>query len=136
MADITTTGVSNADEAAKQEEEEKRRREIMEQISRLEQEKSGCQDLKTAFMEKRSSTEGIMSRVNALMSKSLQPDINTFSGITADMAETGVSEAQAVMGKRNGSFSNIISAVGVQIALLDSYIAELEGRINTLRASL
>ncbi len=56
--------------------------------------------------------------------------------MAADGVETGVSDAQIVMGKKNSSFSGVESAAGTQITLLDSHIAELGGQINSLKASL
>ncbi len=136
MADTNAAGQESPDEAAKRAAEEARRREIMEKIRQLEQEKAGCQDLKSAFKGNKDRLEGIISQVDGLKAKKLEVDIQSFSGLTADAAETGTSDAQIVMGKKNGSFSGVESAAGTQITLLDSYIAELEGRIDALRASL
>ncbi len=136
MADANAAGQSSADEAAQRAAAEARRREIMEKIRQLEQEKAGCEDLKSALNGKKDRLEGIISQVNGIKSKKLETDIQRFSGMAADGVETGVSDAQIVMGKKNGSFSGVESAAGTQITLLDSYIDELGGRINALRASL
>lgn len=136
MADANTAGQNSADEAAQRAAEEARRREIMEKIRQLEQEKAGCQDLKSAFKGKKDQLEEIISQVNGLKTKKLEADIQRFSGVAADGVETGVTDAQIVMRKKNSSFSGVETAAGTQIALLDSYIAELGGRINTLRANL
>lgn len=136
MANSDMAGQSSADEAAQRAAAEARRREIMEKIRRLEQEQAGCEDLKSALNGKKDKLEGIISQVNGLKSKKLETDIQRFSGVAADGAETGVSDAQIVMGKKNSSFSGVETAIGPQITLLDSYIAELGGQINALRASL
>lgn len=135
MADANTAGQSSSDEAARRA-AEARRREIMEKIRQLEQEKAGCEDVKSALNGKKDRLERIISQVNGLKTKKLEADIQRFSGMTADGAETGVSDAQIVMGKKSSSFSGVETAIGPQIVLLDSYIAELGGRINALRASL
>ncbi|MDE6743512.1 MAG: hypothetical protein K2J95_06515 [Lachnospiraceae bacterium] len=136
MADANAAGQNSADEAARRAAEEARRREIMEKIRQLEQEKAGCEDLKSALNGKKDRLEGIISQVNGLKTKKLEADIQRFSGMAADGAETGISDAQIVMGKKNSSFSGVETAIGPQITLLDSYIAELGGQINALRASL
>ena len=136
MADANAAGQNSADEAAQRAAAEARRREIMEKIRQLEQEKSGCEDLKSVLNGKKNQLEGIISRVNGLKAKKLEADIQRFSGMAADGVETGISDAQIVMGKKNSSFSCIETAAGTQISLADSYIAELGGQINSLRASL
>lgn len=139
------TGIGNEQEAmsaklaaerAAREAEEARKKEIMGRIRLLEQEKAECQELKSAFLGMRSRMSGIISQINGLNAIKLETDIHSFSGITADAVSTGVLDAKTAMGRRNSSFSNIESATGMQIGLLSSYIAELEGRITTLRAGL
>ena len=125
-----------AAERAAREAEEARKREIMEKIQLLEQKKAECQELKTAFSGMKGRLSGIISQINGLKAIRLETDIHSFSGITANAVNAGVTDAQTAMGKRNSSFSNIESATGMQIGLLSSYIVELEGRINTLRAGL
>lgn len=108
----------------------------MGKIQLLEQEKAECQELKSAFMGMKGRMSGIISQINGLKSMRLEADIHSFSGTVANAINTGIVDAQIAMGKRNSSFSNIDSATEMQIGLLSSYIVELEGRINTLRASL
>lgn len=123
-------------ERVAREAEETRKREIMAKIRLLEQEKAECQELKSAFSGMKSRLAGIISQINGLKGMRLETDIHSFSGIAANAVNAGILDAQINMGKRNSSFSNIESAIGMQIGLLSSYIIELEGRINTLRASL
>lgn len=116
--------------------EEARKREIIEKIRLLEQEKAECQELRAAFAGMKGRLSGIISQINGLKAMRLETDIHSFSGIAANTVNAGVADAQTAMGKRNSSFSNVESATGMQIGLLSSYIVELEGRINTLRAGL
>lgn len=125
-----------AAERAAREAEEARKRDIMEKIQLLEQEKAECQELKSAFSGMKGRLSGIISQINGLKAMRLETDIHSFSGIAANAVNAGVADAQIAMGKRNSSFSVIESATGMQIGLLSSYIVELEGRINALRASL
>ncbi len=136
MTDAIAAGQESADEAAQQAAEEARKREIMEKIRHLEQEKAECQGLKADFQGMNGCLEGIISKINGLKAKKLEADIQRFSGMSADAVDTGISNAQSVMGKRNGRFFDVETVAGTQITLLDSYIAELGGRIDTLRASL
>lgn len=127
---------NNADEAAKRAAEEARRREMMEKIRQLEQEKANCQDLRISFHGRKKRLEGILSKVNILKVRKIEGNIQKFSGAAADASEIGVADAQTVMKKKNDSFSGVVTAVETQIALLDSYIAELGEKIDVLRASI
>lgn len=127
---------NSADEAAKRAAEEARRREIMEKIRQLEQEKAECQDLRISFHGRKKRLEGIISQVNALKVQKIENDIQKFAGAAAEASEIGIADAQIVMGKKNVSFSGVAMETGTQITLLDSYITELCGKIDVLRASL
>lgn len=138
MANLTTRQ-SSADAAAMRaarEAEEARKREIMKKIRVLEQEKTECQELKSAFAGAKECLAGLISQMNGLKATKLEADIYRFSGAAAEAVSTGMSEAQLVMEKRSRSLSNVETATGMQIGLLSSYIAELEGQINILRAGL
>ena len=68
-------------EAARRAAEKARRREIMEKIRQMEQEKAGCQDLKSALNGKKDRLEGIISQVNGLKIKKLETDLRQTFGI-------------------------------------------------------
>ncbi len=136
MVNSDMAGQSSADEAAQRAAAEARRREIMEKIRQLEQEQAECQGLKAAFHRMNGSLESIITQVNGLKERKLEADIQRFSGVSAEEVDTGMLNVQTVMGKRNGRFFDVKSAVGSQIVSLDSHIAELGGRIDALRASL
>ncbi len=61
MADANAAGQNSMDEVAQRAAAEARRREIMEKIRQLEQEKAGCQDMKTALNGKKDRLESIIS---------------------------------------------------------------------------
>lgn len=143
MADANAAGQNSAEEAARREAEEAarraeeaRRREIMEKIRQLEQEKAGCEGLKADYQGMNGRLDGIITQINGLKAQKLEADMQQFSGVSADEVDAGVSSSRAVMGKRNGRFFDIEAAARTQITLLDSYIAELAGRIGSLRASI
>lgn len=136
MAESGMAGQGSAEEAARRAAEEARRREIMEKIRQLEQEQAGCRGLKEDLQGLNGSLEGIISQVNGLKAEKIEADIQRFSGVSAETADTGIYNAQGIMGKRSGRFSGVEAAAGTQMASLDSYIAELGGRIDALRASL
>lgn len=128
---MAESGMAGQDSA-----EEARRREIMEKIRQLEQEQAGCQGLKADIHGLNGRLEGIISQVNGLKARKIEADIQRFSGVTAETADTGIFNVQGIMGNRNGRFSDVEAAAGTQMASLDSYISELGGRIDALRASL
>lgn len=136
MVDSGMTGQDSVDEAERRAAEEVRRREIMEKIQQLEREQAECQDLKGAFYRANGCLEGIISQINGLKARKLETDIQRFSGVSAETVDMGMLNAQTVMGKRNSRFFDLESMAGTQIASLDSYIAELGGRIDALWASL
>lgn len=136
MADSITAGHNSGDEAAQWAAAEARRREITEKICQLELEKAKCQGIKIALRGMKERLEGVIFQMDRLKDKKLEVDILRFSGATADAVDTGILNAQSVMSKRNGSFSDLELMVDTQISLLESYIVELGGRINALKASI
>lgn len=136
MADFITAGDNSGDEAEQRVAAEARRREILEKISQLEQEKAKCQGTKIDLRGMNERLEGVIFQINRLKDIKLEVDILRFSGTTADAVDTGILNAQTVMAKRNGSFFDLKLTVDTQISLLDSYIVELGGRIDALRASI
>lgn len=116
--------------------EEARKREILAKIQLLENEISECQSLITSFGGLKGQVGMLISQVNGYKSTQPEADSNVFSGITADAVNEGIEDARSDMGERVNDFSNVETAIGTQIGLLESYIMELRSRVSSLRASL
>lgn len=116
--------------------EEARKREILAKIQLLENEISECQSLITSFGGLKGQVGMLISQVIGYKSTQPEADSNVFSGITADAVNEGIEDARSDMGERVNDFSNVETAIGTQIGLLEPYIMELRSRVSSLRASL
>ncbi|MDE6686907.1 MAG: hypothetical protein K2J95_06485 [Lachnospiraceae bacterium] len=110
MADLITAGLNSGEEAAQRAAEESEKQEIMEKIRQLELEKVRCEGVKLALYGMKERLKGVIFQINRMKDKKLEADIQRFSDVDL-VADT-------------------------QIALLDSYIVELRGKINALKASI
>ncbi len=108
MADLITAGQNSGEEAAQRAAEEVGKQEIMEKIRQLELEKARCEGVKLALQGMKERLKGVIFQINRLKVKKSEDDIQ--------------------------SFSDVDSMTDNQITLLDSYIVELRGRINSLKA--
>ncbi|MDE6713067.1 MAG: hypothetical protein K2K20_04970, partial [Lachnospiraceae bacterium] len=107
---LITAGQNSGEEAAQKAAEEVGKQEIMEKIHQLELEKAKCEGVKLALQGMKERLKGVIFQINRLKAKKLEDDVQ--------------------------SFSDVESMADNQIALLNSYIVELRGRINALKASV
>ncbi|MDE6530040.1 MAG: hypothetical protein K2K96_04625 [Lachnospiraceae bacterium] len=110
MADFITAGRNSGEEAVQRAAEESEKQESMEQICQLELEKAKCEGIKLALHGMRERLKGVIFQINRRKDKKLEAGIQRLSDVD--------------------------SMTDNQITLLDSYIVELRGRINALKASI
>lgn len=132
MAKQKTSEIS----AAARQAEYERRKGILSLIEKKQKEIDKCRGLVTSFQGLKGETASLSMEMKARSSQYYAPIPEDFGGLSAISVDKGIRTAQNAIGLQATDLSDVCTAIGEQIGLLNSYIEELETEIEGLRSSL
>lgn len=125
-----------AEKRAREEAERARKAEIQEMIDQWNTELKKCESLKTSFESEKSLMSNLQAQIMEIHIKDSLPSIGAFHGVTAGAVNEGAENAEHSLMESILVIADVVRTLGSQIGMLDSYIIELNSRIETLQGKL